>query len=248
MKAVKQAGYYGKIPITIATFPDAVAPALANVGLEPTCGGGNAQLRLPRMKRVISRELDVPISSIDIWQIGHHAGIGTPENPIPWWVKVVVNGDDVTDELGGIEGMRKKMYRGPRTEAFAGTPPQQATSASFLANFLSVLFDTRSFVGTVNGIKGLQGGYPAILGRKVELALPKEIRLAEAKKINEEAAKWDGLEEIKRNGTIVISEKANEALKNVLDFDYREWGIEENVELALDLSKRFKKLKASFQR
>ena len=246
MKAVKEAGYYGKIPVVIATLPDIVAPTLAKVGLEPTCGGGNAQLRLPRMKKIVSEELKVPTTTVEVWQVGEHGGIGTPEDPVPWWIKIEVNGDDVTDELGGVEGMRERMGR-PYwdRQTMAGPPRQQATSAAFLANFIDVLFNTKRFVGTVPGVKGLIGGYPVRLGRKVELALPKEISLAEAVRINEEAARRsDALEEIKRDGTIVITEAAHKVLKEVFDWDHREWGLEENVELALELNKRFRELKA----
>ncbi len=249
MKAVKAAGYYGKIPVVIATLPDIVAPALAKAGLEPTCGGGNAQLRIPTMKRIVSEEMKVPATAVEVWQVGEHAGIGTPEDPLPWWIKIEVNGEDVTDELGGVEGMRRRMAR-PYwdRETLVGPPPQQATAAAFLANFIDVLFDTKRFVGTVPGVKGLVGGYPVRLGRKVELALPKEISLEKAKKINEEAArKGDALEEIKSDGKIVITEAAHKILKEIFDFDHREWGLEENVELALDLNKRFRKFKASLQ-
>jgi hypothetical protein len=247
MKAVKEAGYLGKIPVEITTLPDIVAPALANVGLDVTCGGGNAQLRLPRMKQIVSEEMNVPVSAVEIWQVGEHGGIGTPDDPAPWWIKIEVNGDDVTEELGGIDGMRKRLFR-PYwdRESRVGPPPQQAVSAAFLSNFIDVLFDTKRFVGTVTGVKGLLGGYPVRLGRKVELALPREITLAEAQKINEEAArKVDAFEELKRDSTCVVTEAAHEIMKEVFEWDHREWGIEENEELAIDLSKRFKKLKTS---
>ena len=247
MKAVKAAGYYGKIPVVIATLPDIVAPALAKVGLEPTCGGGNAQLRVPQIKRVVSRELGVPATAVEVWQVGEHAGIGTPEDPLPWWVKVEVNGEDVTEELGGVEGLRRRLGR-PYwdRETLPGPPPQQATAAAFLANFIDVLFDNKRFVGTVPGVKGLIGGYPCRLGRRVELALPREISLSEAIRINEEAARrGDAVEEIKGDGTIVITDAAHRILKEVFDFDHKEWGLEENVELALDLNRRFRKFKAS---
>jgi hypothetical protein len=84
MKAVKAAGFYGKIPVEIATLPDLTAPALAKVGLMPTCGGGNAQLRIPRMKQIVSNELKVPVTAVEIWQVGEHGGIGTPDDPVPW--------------------------------------------------------------------------------------------------------------------------------------------------------------------
>ena len=255
MKAVKAAGYYGKIPIEITTLPDIVAPALAKVGLAPTCGGGNAQLRIPRMKQIVGEKFQVPMSSVKIWQIGEHGGIGTPDAPVPWFIKIVVNGEDVTNDpkIGGIDGMRKILFEsGSRglarmNRSFQGVPPQQATAAAFLSNFVDILWDTKRFVGTMTGIKGLIGGYPVRLGRKVELALPKEISLAEAKEINwAQARMTDGLEDIKSDGSIVITDAAHKIQKEVFDFDHKEWTLEENVELALDLTKRFRKLKARF--
>ena len=65
-------------------------------------------------------------------------------------------------------------------------------------------------------------------------------------KINEEAARLgDALEEIKSDGTIVVTKAAHEIMKEVFDWDHEEWGMEENVVLALDLNKRFRKLKTS---
>lgn len=253
MKAVKAAGYYGKVPIEVTTLPDIVAPALAKVGLEPTCGGGNAQLRIPQMKWIVSKRFQVPTSSVEIWQIGEHGGIGTPDEPVPWFIKVAVNGEDVTydPKIGGADGMRKILFeersrgwRGIR-RSYIGPPPQQATSAAFLSNFVDVFWDTKRFVGTVPGVKGLIGGYPVRLGREVELALPKEISLAEAIEINKAQARMvDGLEDIKSDGSIVVTDAGHEVMKEVFDFNRKEWTLEENVELALDLTKRFRKLRA----
>jgi hypothetical protein len=249
MKAVKEAGYYGKIPVVISTLPDIVAPALSKVGLEPTCGGGNVQLYIPTVKKIVSVEMNIPVTAIEVWMVGEHAEFGTPEEPLPFWIKIQANGEDITDEMGGVAGIRKRLQsdwieyllRGGKTN-------QQSTSAAFLANFINVLFDTKKFVGCVPGVKGLIGGYPVMLGRKVELALPKEISLAEAKRINEEAArKGDAVEEIKSDGRIVITDAASNALKEMFSWDYKEYTLEESVELAIDLNKRFRKLKATFQ-
>lgn len=131
-------------------------------------------------------------------------------------------------------------------ETLPGPPPQQATAAAFQAKFIDVLFDRKWFVGTIPGVKGLIGGYPVRLGRRVELALPKEIGLSEAIRINEEAArKGDTIEEIKDDGTIAITDAAHKILKEIFNFDHKEWGLEENVQLALDLNKRFKKFRAN---
>ena len=51
--------------------------------------------------------------------------------------------------------------------------------------------------------------------------------------------------QIKKDGTIVITDKANDIMKEVFEFDHKEWNIEENVELALDLRKRFKTFRSN---
>jgi hypothetical protein len=112
-----------------------------------------------------------------------------------------------------------------------------------LANFIDVLYDRKHFVGTCTGVQGLVGGYPVRLGRRVEIALPKEISLNEAIRINEEAArKSDALEAIKNDGTIVPTEASYEVLKEVFGFDHREWTLEESVPLSIELSKKFREL------
>jgi hypothetical protein len=248
MRAVKTAGYHRRIPVIISTLPDIVAPVLARIGLEPTCGGGNLQLMIPYLKRKAARKLKAPTTAIEIWLVGGHGLIQTPGEQTPFWIKVESNGEDVTEELGGKEWALRCIQPLWERETITGPPPQQATAAAFLSNFIGILFDKKRLVGTIPGIKGFVGGYPARLGNPIELALPKEISLKEAREINHEAMQiGDAVEEIKNDGSIVVTEKAHQIMKQAFGWDHREWAIDENVELALELNKKFKKLRARTQ-
>jgi len=75
-------------------------------------------------------------------------------------------------------------------------------------NILAILNDTRELTHAP-GPNGLPGGYPVRLSAKgAEVVLPEELSLEEAVRINEEAQKFDGIQEIKNDGTVFFTEKA----------------------------------------
>jgi len=88
MLAVKRSGIY----------PDATNVVLSKLGLGPTCGGGNMDLGMGRVRRIIAREMGVPYRSVQLYGVGHHGAYYTARMRGPYWVKVVVDGVDVTGE------------------------------------------------------------------------------------------------------------------------------------------------------
>ncbi len=96
---------------------------------------------------------------------------------------------------------------------------------------------------------GLPGGYPIRLGADgAKLALPDGITEEEAIRLNLEGQKRDGIEEIKRDGTIVFPDAVHEAMKKVFDFDCKSFNIKDVDEVATEQMAKFKKLLSKYQR
>ncbi len=59
----------------------------------------------------------------------------------------------------------------------------------------------------VPGPEGLVGGYPVRLSKDgVKVFLPEGVTREKAIQINEEAQKWDGIEKIEEDGTVVLAQ------------------------------------------
>ena len=77
------------------------------------------------------------------------------------------------------------------------------------------------------GLEGLVGGYPVYLNSK--LCIPEGMTREKAIQIKEEAQKWDGIEKIKEDGTVVFSDIAiaYNTFKKLLDYNCKELKVDE---------------------
>ena len=95
MKAIKMTGL--DIKVVNGAFPDATNVVLSKVGLAPDCGGGNMDIGVQRFKRLIARDMGVPYRSVTVYGVGHHGTFYTTRYDGPFWVKIIVDGMDVTN-------------------------------------------------------------------------------------------------------------------------------------------------------
>jgi hypothetical protein len=138
--------------------------------------------------------------------IGSHAFLGRgPE--VPHRLVLRVDGEDVTDRHD-----LATMLSWPEPIAWNRVDDFGLFAASAVKNALALLGDDD--VRThVSGAEGLPGGYPARVGRgRVRLDLPRDIDRREAIAINERAAAWDGIEQIRDDGTVLYTEQARDAM------------------------------------
>lgn len=56
----------------------------------------------------------------------------------------------------------------------------------------------------------------------MEIVLPEEITIEEATKINTDSMKYEGVEAIKEDGTLIITDKASEIGKELLGVEWKE--------------------------
>jgi hypothetical protein len=242
MQAVKMSGIDTKV--VNGAFPDTTNVILGKVGLAPTCGGGNMDIGIHRLKRIVARDLRMPFQSVTIYGVGHHGTFYTKRLDGPFWVKIIVDGEDVTKKYPSQKLMEMYHGAGYATSVQYRTAPvdQMRTSASFLNNVLAIYYDTRKTYGCVPGPNGLPGAYPARLSAKgAEIVLP-GLTLKEAVHINEEGAKMDGIEKVKDDGTVVFLDENVENMRQVVGYHCKELKLEESEERAKELNRGLRRL------
>ena len=243
MQAVKRSGVDAKV--INGAYPDLTNVVLGKMGLTPVCGGGNMDLACERIRRLIAREMKVPANNVTIFGVGHHGAFYTSKMKGPFWLKILVGGDDVSDQFphDKVRTLYNAAGFGELTRFKEPVVEQHRTASAFLKNIFSIYFDTGELHMCIPGPNGLPGGYPTRLSAKgAEVVLPEEITLKEAIKINEEGARWDGIERVKDDGTVVYVDENVSNMREVLGYECEELKISELEEKAKELNSKLKKL------
>ena len=243
MRAVDRSGVDAKV--VNGAYPDLTNVVLGKLGMPPVCGGGNMDLVCERIRRIVARELNVPAGNVSIFGVGHHGTSYTSKLQGPFWLKILVGGDDLSDqfpqqrirELYDATGFGElTQFQGPLVE-------QHRTASAFLKNVLSIHFNAGRIHMCIPGPNGLPGGYPTRLGAKgAEIVLPKELTLEQAVDINEEGALWDGIQSVKKDGTVIYTEKATKNMREALGYECEEFKVSETEERAKELNTKLRDL------
>lgn len=239
MKAVKMAGIETHV-ITTA-FPDATNPVLGKVGLAPTIGVGNLDNFIPGMRKLVAQKMGVPEPAVTLYLIGHHAlrtaikyisdGAAIP----PFLLRIFVESKDVSNEFDTQQLLIDE------TKFVTGWRNDSKVASSGVKNALAILNNTGELTHSP-GPQGLTGGYPVRLSKKgAEVALPPGITLNEAIKINEQGQVYDGIEKIEDDGTVVLTDRAVQGMKEILGYSHKRIRVEENEERAKELQALYKK-------
>jgi malate/lactate dehydrogenase len=242
MLAIKKSGI--ETSVVNGAFPDTTNVVLSKLGLEPVCGGGNMDLGLSRVQRIIARDLKVPYRSVKIFGVGHHGSYYTARMEGPYWVKIVVDGEDVSDKFPNkkITKMYQEQGYGASSQYKSALVDQMRTASSFLKHVLGVYYNTGEVYTAVAGAKGLPGAYPCRLSEKgAEIVLP-GISLDEAIKINEAGGRIDGIEKVKSDGTVVFCEENVKHMRDVVGYECTELKPSESEERAKELNTLLRKL------
>jgi hypothetical protein len=240
MKAVKMSGIDTYVVNT--SYPDVINPSLARVGLTPTLGIGNMDLAVPYIQKAASEILNVPMSNVGVELIAHHyhayywCRYGTGSE-VPFYLRIYVGKEDVTERLGDMKKFIAELpKRGMRP---AGHHGQFVVAGSALKNIMAIYNNTEE-ITHAPGPQGLEGGYPVRLSRRgAEVVLPKGVTLEQARTMNLEAQQHDGVQEIKGNGDVVVTEEAHTTFKKELNVDCKVITIEDSFEQAMELRKKF---------
>ncbi|RMF03817.1 MAG: hypothetical protein D6768_04940, partial [Chloroflexi bacterium] len=143
MQAVRLADFSG--PVLTAPFPDVVNPILNNLGLAPTCGVGNVDEIVPKVRRLAAQALDADADELRVWLVAHHAfqpfAFGQKQGqPPPHFLRVEWRGRDVTPQLAAQNVLFAPypLTGGPATHFL--------TAGSTVRVILALLADAETFL------------------------------------------------------------------------------------------------------
>jgi hypothetical protein len=242
VQAIKKSGIDTKV--VNGAFPDATNVVLKKAGYDVVCGGGNMDLGVSRVQRIVAKQLKIPYRNVRVYGVGHHGSYYTARMGGPYWLKIIANGEDVSEKFPNEK--ITKLYQDAGYGSFSTyVEPlidQMRTAASFLKNVFSIYYDTDQITACAPGVNGFPGGYPAKLNSSgAEIILP-GISLKEAIEINEAGGRIDGIDKIKDNGTVVYREENVEHMREVVGYNCKELKLSETEERAKELNTGLKRL------
>ncbi len=245
MKAVRQAGHRGRT--LVASLPDVVNVVLGRLGMAPTCGFGNLDEIVPKVRQLAGDRLHVSPRAIRVLLVAHHAlepfvfGSGATAADArvpPFWMRIESNGEDVTDTVGGA---RLLFERYP----LPAGPAWHFLTAGSAARLVRGLTSDREELVHVPGPEGLPGGYPAMASRAgvrlIDLGNPTRQRAIE---INEQSQPFDGIDRIEADGTVHFTAEAARVMQGVLGYNGGQLRPPDSEACANELIARFREYAA----
>ena len=193
------------------SFPDVVNVALwKRFGHGPATGAGNLEVCAARVLRYVMATTGRPAADIDVSLVGSHALL-TRGTVVPHHFRLTVAGADATGEVD----LTAALSTWPEAINWHANVPNSLYAGSAVKNALA-LAGTEPLATHVSAPMGLPGGYPAVVGSgTVTLRLPPDLTEAEAVAINDSAARFDGIERIEGDGTVVYTAESRAAMESL---------------------------------
>ncbi len=196
-----------------ASFPDVINPVLAAIGYGPFCGVGNVQEPIAKICSGVAAVHQVKPTDVGVRLVAQHAfeyfvmrDEGSDELP-PYLMEVLIDGKDVTETAREV---LKAPFPFPYDLHF-----NRVTASSGLM-VLKAIANPLPTATHLPGCLGLPGGYPVIInGENIELDLAPGWAKDEAVDVNRRSMRWDGIELIDTDGTVVFTEDTSKALFNL---------------------------------
>ena len=213
-EAVEKAGV--DTHVINAAFPDVVNVALwQRFGRGPMAGAGNVEICASQVLRHVMEASGAESEEIEVSLVGSHALISYgPGSGVPHYFRVLVKGRDTTPEYD-LDNILKSW---PEPIDWKKVDVFSLFAASAVKNVMALLGEksTRTHVTSPHG---LPGGYPALIGDgRIQIDLPEGLSSGEALAINKSAARWDGIDRVEADGTVVYTSDATNAM---IELGYR---------------------------
>jgi hypothetical protein len=227
------------------SFPDVTGPALWNhFGFGPTIGLGNIDLTAAQVTRYVSEAEGVPLREVRLSLVSSHAFlVNGLRQEVPYFVRIQIGDRDITKEYDvkmavREHGLGKAL---PAEKRAAQSYFNYVTASSAVKNVIAILENSNEYTHA-SSPNGLIGGYPVRLGGKgAAVILPDDLTLEEAIEINKAAEKFDGIERIKDDGTIVYTDTSYSIMKE-LGYDCRELSFDDLESRGRELATLIEKL------
>ena len=240
MRAWRESGLSS--PIISAPYPDVVNPILSFKGLAPTCGAGNLDEIVPKLRWRVGEELSVSPEEVRVRLVGHHAlekyvyrSSPTDELPPPYLLRIEIGGRKLGDALDA-PAMLFEPY--PLSQ---GLEFHHLTAGSALRLLGAFGAGPKKKIHLhVPAPHGLPGGYPVVVeDGRVELDLAPEWTRQQAVEVNRASHRWDGIESLEPDGTVVFTGETSAVLRENLAFDFPRLRFEDVEAAAEELRRRF---------
>lgn len=239
MKAVKKSGI--KAPVLNNSWPDIVNPMLWKRGFRPLVGSGNLDILVAYMKWKVSNTINIPIPEIIVYFFCEHSvTMQGSRKGLPYYLKIMVGDKDITSKFDTDSLVSDYLLPG-MTGNTASWIVRPTVASCAVRTMLAVLNDTNELTHAP-GPNGMIGGYPIRVGAKgVEVVLPEGITMEEAMQINVRGMNGEGVEEIKNDGSLVLTDDAHKLGKELLGVSWKDikiGDIEDYVKEGLDAFKK----------
>ena len=196
-----------------ASFPDVINPVLAASGLGPFCGIGNVQEPIAKICSGTAAVHRVKPTEVSVRLVAQHAfeyfvmrDEGAEELP-PYLMEVLIYGEDVTETA-------REVLKAPFPFSYDLHFNRVTASAGLMV--LKAIVNPMPTATHLPGCLGLPGGYPVIINEgKIKLDLAPGWTKDEAVDVNRRSMRWDGIELIGTDGTVVFTEDTSKALFNL---------------------------------
>jgi len=220
MKAVKKSG--NKAPVLNNSWPDIVNPMLWKNDLKPLVGAGNLDIVVAYMKWRVSNTINIPIPEISVYFFGEHSvTMQGSRTGIPYYLKIMVGDKDITRKFD-VDSLISDYILPGMTGNIASWIVRPTVASCSVRIIMAVLNDTNEFTHAP-GPNGMIGGYPIRIGAKgIEVVLPEGITMEEATRINVKGMNHEGVQEIKNDGSLVLTDEAYKLGKELLGVSWKE--------------------------
>jgi hypothetical protein len=212
------AGMTPRPPLIMACFPDFTNPILARLGPAPITGIGNVDNMACELQAIVAEKLGVSALDVTPMIVAHHS-VGEwfqrsgSAGEAPWFAKVFVDGQDVSERLDLAALMSESAAR------LRGVGGEARTAASAVKAVLAVLRDAGTYLHSA-GAHGEPGGRPGRLfaDRLERVAVP-GLDEAKASAINLAGQRVGGVEAIEADGTIVYTARCAAMMHELFGLD-----------------------------
>lgn len=236
MKAVRSSGV--ETGVVNLSFPDDTNPVLAKVSLSPTVGAGTIDLTVQGVKKAVAGRFNIPMNNISITMVAHHALRVNPPGIVPYYLRIRLLDKDISNKFD----LNELIAESNRITGIGARNNAPMTAASAVKNVIRFLNDIGE-LSHAPGVGDMPGGVPVrITSKGAEMILPEDLTLEEARRINEEGMKMDGIERVENDGTVIFTEQAIRLLREILHLNWERMKLSEAGEMARELISAYKKL------
>lgn len=242
MQAIHMTGL--QITVLNAIYPDVVGPVLHQVGLAPTTGVGDLANNIPALRQSVALHLNAPVEQIDLRlvmarYISYWMTRRALEEKIPYHLTALIKNEAWPHSLDLRNILRPLFTSLKRTGGITGL---LMTAASAAVVFDGLVNNT-GVITHAPGPNGLPGGYPIQVNAEgIKLVLPDGVSLDTAIQINKAGLRFDGIENIEEDGSVVFTEEHMAIMKKTLGYFCKRMPLSETEYWAKELQAKYEAL------